>query len=443
MRTLIYNANIITGDGKTILEDHSLVLDQRLIDGIIDVSSPNDFNCDRAIDARGSYVIPGIINHHTHAIVTGPADSGNAVAPYSAIRAVNNLNQHLSEGETTIINVDGFATMDEVNEVRALTPMLLQTFSLHSPLHFEFAKLVDLGGLKEKHCSITAEEMIRQGAVGMGEVGGISDISYYSLCYIPSVIKKKTGVEVSQQESEFLCDCLFAQPMDKQAAEKFLAKRGISSAMEGLEELVERSKHLFEIATKSVWEAAKVVSKEGGVLLMHNSPDTMTQVLELAKELNGQLIAAHSNYLYKPHEAIEMARAVKKSGGWVDIHTGDFLRGRRILFPNHATALALLIEGLVDLVSTDWSCGYWDSILRMLEFAVSQNVIDLPQAITLATSNVLQAIPNVAPDRGEIAEGKIADVVIVSKKRISDVQTVIIGGEVCVDEGALVSRLAK
>lgn len=440
MRTLIFNANIITGDGKTILEDHSLILEGELIDGIIDIPSPNDDHSGRAIDARGGYVIPGIINHHTHAIMTGPSDSGNAVVPYPTSRAVQNLNQHLLEGETTIVNVDGFATMDEVAEVRRLTPMLLQTLSLHLPLHFEYARLADLGGLTEKHCAVTAEDMVRQGAVGIGEVGGTSDISYYCLAYIPAAVKKKTGVDISQQEGEALWKYLFTQSPDKKAALDLLAKRGICAAMESLEELVEQSRQRFKLAMESCWEAAKVASKLGVPLDMHNSPCTRAQVLDLANELKGRFIASHSNYLYKPQEAIEMARAVKKAGGWMDVHTGDFLSGRRQLFPNHVTALALFVEGLVDLVSTDHSCGYWDSILRLLEYAVLQNVIGLPQAITLATRNVLKAIPSIAPNRGQIAEGKIADLVIVSRSSISDVKTVIIGGNVVVHEGMIVPQ---
>jgi len=92
----------------------------------------------------------------------------------------------------------------------------------------------------------------------------------------------------------------------------------------------------------------------------------------------------------------------------------------------------------VDMMSTDYMGGHWDPILRVLEYAVLQNVIDLPQAIALATRNVTRAIPNVAPNRGQIAEGKIADLVILSPDSISKVRTVLIGGKVVVDEGKIV-----
>jgi imidazolonepropionase-like amidohydrolase len=69
---------------------------------------------------------------------------------------------------------------------------------------------------------------------------------------------------------------------------------------------------------------------------------------------------------------------------------------------------------------------------------VDQKVINLTQAIALATGNVTRAIPNVAPNRGQIIEGKIADLTVLNKERISDVRTVLISGKVVVDEGRIV-----
>ena len=68
--------------------------------------------------------------------------------------------------------------------------------------------------------------------------------------------------------------------------------------------------------------------------------------------------------------------------------------------------------------------------------------IDLPQAIAMATKNVMEAIPNIAPNRGQISEGKIADLVVTGPESISDVRTVIIGGKVVVADGRLVNQEA-
>lgn len=435
MRKLIVNANIITGDGKSILENHSLAIEGELIDGISDVPYPVYERAEQIINAGGGFLIPGLINHHTHCITFGPAGSANAQAALPKSRIVQNLNRHLLEGSTTVVNVDGLATMEEVKEAKGTTPVLIQTMSVHTPLHLQDAKLLNLGGLAEQHW-ISVGDMVKQGALGIGEVGGTSDPSYYGQIYIPILVEKETGVRISIEDAKTISAALFAQPLDGKVLSDLAAERGIHHAVESLKQLArQRGRHL-QLATEACHEAATTAGKMGIPLLMHNSPQTKGEVLEFAKELKGLLVACHSNFLYKPQEAVEVARGVKKAGGWVDIRTGDFF-GARQFRRNHATTLALLEEGLVDMISTDYVGGYWDSILRVLEYAVLQNVIDLPQAIALATGNVLEAIPNVAPNRGQIAEGKIADLAIVSQKSISEVNTVLIGGKVVVDEGKI------
>lgn len=438
MRILIFNANIITGDGKTILENHSLILDGELIDTIIRLPYPRYVKPDLAINAQNGFVIPGIINHHAHNVTLGPAGNVIGSIPYSKPRVLQNLRKHLLDGTTTIVNVDGMATQDEVAEARSLTPMLVQTMSTHTPLYLENTKRLNLGGMKKEHW-LRVEDRIKQGAVGIGEVGGAQeDMPPYRRTNVARVVEEKTGVKISPGEFVALSGLLLAKPPDEKAASDLMAKMGISPAMEELKELVARNPELIRYSREACREAATIAAKLGVPLVMHNSPTTKSQVRDFAKDLKGLLIAAHSNYTpYKPQEAIEVTRAVKKAGGWVDIIGGDFF-GPRLFFPNHATTLALLAEGLVDTMSTDYMGGHWDPILRVLEYAVLQNVIDLPQAIALATGNVTKAIPNVAPNRGQIAEDKIADLVILSPKSISEVRTVIIGGKVVVDEGKIV-----
>jgi len=442
MRTIIFNANIVTGDGTTVLEDSSLAIEDRLIEGIISHPYPR-YEPALAINAEGGFVIPGIIDHHCHAISNAPFLDGNAEPPRSREKWIQNLNTHMIQGSTTLVNVDGFGTMEDLAEARRFTPTLVQTMSTHTPLYLEFAKYLNSGGLKKEHW-LNIEDMINQGAVGIGEGSGTSDVSYYSLMYIPNAVQEVTGVKISLAEAEVLREALMAQPPDEKTASDLMAKRGISAAMGVLKELIEECGERVKRGTEANKEAAKIAKKLRAPFLMHNSPNTKSQVMSLARELGNLLIACHSNYEYKPQDAIEVAREVKKAGGWVDISTGDFC-GVRQYFHSHVTALALLEEGLVDLISTDYSGGYWDSIPQLLEYAVLQNAINIPQAIALTTGNVVKAIPKAAPDRGEIAEGKIADLVIAgrSRKDLSNVRTVIIGGKIVVDEGTAVPSEGK
>lgn len=448
MRTIIYNANIITGDGKTIIENCSLFLKEEFIDGIGRVPYPIYENAERMIDARGNFIIPGIINAHTHGSTTGPQPVGNASPGLPKLRVRQNLNQHILEGTTTVCNQDGLNTMDEVAEARSVTPMLVQTATIHTPPHIKDAEFINNGGLKEKHKLTTVEEMIRQGALGIGEIGGWGigrnesggkpDVSYYDLIYLPLAMRVETGVRVTPAEIRPIREALSTQPPDEKTALALMTKLGMSKGMAKMKYMMENSDRHVELVLEGYEKAAEAAGKLKVPMFMHNSPQTKPHVLDFVKELKGLLYALHSNFLFKPHEAIEVARFVKKAGGWVEVCSFDFFRARR-LCPSHVTTLALLAEGLVDTIGTDYCSGYWGSIPQVLKYAVDQNAIELPQAIALGTGNVVKAIPNVAPNRGEIAEGKIADLAILSQRDISEVRTVLIGGKVVVDEGRIVS----
>jgi len=438
MNTTIYNANIITGDGKTVFENCSLVINETMIEGIVHASHPSYDRSEHVIDARGGFIIPGIINHHAHNITTAPFSSGMGGIPLPKARIMHVLQRQLMEGSTTVVNVDGLATLDEVAEARSLTPMLMQTMSVHLPLHFECARRLNLGGLKDAHYKITAENIIRQGALGLGEVAGAAEPSYYDLHHIPGVVKEKTGIKITIDEATAIRKALFSQPPDEKSIMDLIAKRGISAAMAKLKEMVEQYRQLTKLSKEANQEAITVAGNLKVPIIMVNTLFADSELFDFALNLKNLLIISHCNWTWKPQQAIEIASALKKVGGWVDLHTGDFFSAQQMTH-NHATTLALLDEGLADMISTDYCGGYWNPILQVLEYAITQNVIDLPKAVALATGNVLKAIPNVAPNRGIIAEGKIADLLILGQKSISDIRAVIIGGKVVVEEGKVIS----
>lgn len=443
MRMNIYDVNIITGDGKTFLEGASIEIDGELISEIIRVPYPGFRKSDMRINGRGGFLIPGIINYFAHQICTGPIIGLTGQPGVSKRRVAQFLEEHLLQGTTTAINGDGLPTMEEVAEARSLTPILIQKMTGHLPSYLEGAKFLNLGGLKKEHW-LTVEEMVKQGAVAIGEMGsGEEDWSQFRLFVIPQIVESMTGIRIRVEDSGALKAVLLdAQPPDEKAASDVLAKIGISSekikpVIKRLKETVAQRREYAKFAKEGTREGAKAARKLGLPMAFHMTTATKDEAIEYAKELGSLLIATHSNFTFKPGEAIEAAKAIKKEGGWVDILTGDALRAREYL-KNNATALAMLDEGLVDIVSTDTIATYWDPILMFLEYAVQQRVVDLPQAIALATANVTKAVPKAAPNRGEIAVGKVADLVILSKDSLSDVRTVIIGGRVVVDEGRIV-----
>ena len=91
------------------------------------------------------------------------------------------------------------------------------------------------------------------------------------------------------------------------------------------------------------------------------------------------------------------------------------------------------------MLSTDYSGGYHDPVLLLIKKAVENEVITLPQAVRLATSSPASIIPGLAPNKGLIEPGKVADIIVVDKDDIADVRHIIIGGRIVVEDGRIVA----
>ena len=73
MRIDIVNGSVVTGDGKTVLENTSVTVKDCVIAELPKVSYiPYNAYADEVINARGGYIIPGIINIHAHGAAFGP-----------------------------------------------------------------------------------------------------------------------------------------------------------------------------------------------------------------------------------------------------------------------------------------------------------------------------------------------------------------------------------
>ena len=72
--TVLLNGKIVTGDGKTLIETGSVVIDGDRIQDVL--AGPRDeqafSGARRVIRAENLLIMPGVINHHTHGIVRGP-----------------------------------------------------------------------------------------------------------------------------------------------------------------------------------------------------------------------------------------------------------------------------------------------------------------------------------------------------------------------------------
>ena len=437
MRTIIVNGNIISRDGEKILRESSLVIENGMILDIIHHPFLPYDTSDEVIDAREGLILPGIINHHSHGGTTGPFNVfGEKALPTQ--RVLYNLTRHLLQGTTTIVNACGWPTMEEVEIMNKMHPINLRGSTLHNPTHLKHALFVDGRGIKDWHKSMTIDKMIERGAVAIGEVGAPC------AAHGTPQIKEELGIEVTVSQVQSLKEAALGPGVDPSAFNEgkikdVLKKSGLDRLLDPqrVKDLMER--HVlrpYAMTCDCVEELSKYSTQYNIPLLFHNTMDTRELLLGQAPKLGKHLIALHTNYTYTPSEAVACARELKKYGAWIDIFTGDAF-GARMFHQSPEVTLTLFKEGLVDLVSTDYIAGYWDPIPLIVEKAIEAGLIKLPQAVQMMSQRVVEAIPRIGSERGTLAPGKVADLVITHPTKISEIRTVIIGGRKVADQGKI------
>jgi alpha-D-ribose 1-methylphosphonate 5-triphosphate diphosphatase PhnM len=107
--------------------------------------------------------------------------------------------------------------------------------------------------------------------------------------------------------------------------------------------------------------------------------------------------------------------------------SGDAFSAREF-HPTPDVTFALLREGLVDLISTDYAGGFWDPMLFLVEQAAAAGATTIEAGVRMMTSAPAEAIPRLAPRRGTIAPGMVADLVVTEPGRVSAVREVLVSG---------------
>jgi len=127
MRTATVNANIVIPAKELVLKDSSLVINNGIISRIDQgVRYRFDYSTNAVIDPEGRLFKPGLINHHSHSFTLGLLFP-NAQKPITFEFLSRNLDRHLLQGTTTVLNTDGFAAIEEVEIVNKLHPIKVKT----------------------------------------------------------------------------------------------------------------------------------------------------------------------------------------------------------------------------------------------------------------------------------------------------------------------------
>jgi imidazolonepropionase-like amidohydrolase len=188
----------------------------------------------------------------------------------------------------------------------------------------------------------------------------------------------------------------------------------------------------YEVALEGLLEGARLAAKHQVPVMIHTSAPSDTASYEAAEIAGNLLVGGHTNHsTFTLEESLACARRLREIGALVEVCTLNDFTGARA---NPENMYALLEHDLVDLAATDYAAGYWDNLYVGLGHAVVAGVVSLPKAVALATTRVTAAYPRLAPERGEIAAGRIADLVV-CRDRLDQVDMVFINGEMVCENG--------
>lgn len=450
MTTVIRGCDLVDGQGTEPRRGVDVVVEGDTVREIVEPGN-GEYPSAEVVAAAGMLVIPGLINNHTHGTAYGPLfPSGHEPLPLRQVNA--NLDRHLLEGTTTVLCVDGFITAEAVARTDEAHPVTVKAASCNTPACLEAAIVADGGGLTEEHKAFTARQAVAEGAVALGEIGaghtlGGGGASYL---YIPQQIARRTGVEVTAWQANELKIAVLGRHIsesafDRDAVEEALAGANLTGVLsvEDAREIVSGVVlPAFDIALRGLAEAADQARDLDVPVLVHNAAASMTQVAALARK-DVRLIAGHSNHpSFTPREALDHAAWLKERGVVIDVSILDTFAGRR---PDMGPELlyAMFEAGLVDTISTDYAGGNHDPILLAIDRATKAGVVGLPAAIAMATSAVADTFPGLAPRRGRIVPGAVADLVVTDPAALDNVRTVMIGGRIVVREGRRVADEAS
>ena len=440
MKIDIQNVNIVIPHKNTILTNSSMVVENGLIHKINKgVRYFYDSKASLIIDARNGYLIPGIINHHAHVLSLGPLYSAGSQPP-SLEFIIDNLNRHLLQGTTTMLNLDGFATIEETEITNKLHPIKIKSATCHTPLNIQAAEIYDGSGLNSFHKSLTVESMLERGAVALGEIGGGDTLGGGGVCYtkIPQTIEERTGKVISPFQAEALMWAVLGRYIDtsvtdRKKVETILGEiglKGLISIDEAINIILKDAYSPVETARNGIREAADLALQYNIPVIIHNAAGCKEVVFEVAEKLGSRLIAAHSSHpSFTKDEIVENIKKLKSFGAIIDVCCGDYFGAKNLCPPEYLDiALNLIEEGLADLISTDFMAGNWDPLLLIIKKAVEEEKISLPSALAMLSCNVAKAIPKLAPNTGFIEEGKAADLVVLNSNNLAEVQHVFIDG---------------
>lgn len=449
MRTVLAGGTVVTGDGSTVAPDAAVVLEDRLIVGV-EHNVPDSWGPCHVMDVTGCVVMPGLINCHTHGVTPGP------MFPSGARRLddstwLSHLDRHLLAGTTTVLSMCGFATMDEVREADRRHAVKVKGATTHFPSAIAAAMAVDGAGLNARHRSATVDQMLDEGALAIGEVGGGQTMGGggQELHYLPQAFERATGLPVSSAHARSIKNAALGPHLDRDTFQPEAMRAALQQA--GLTGLInpQRARDIVFTSVMPSYTHSLTAMADALALgaihqvptLVHSAAASAAVLSELAPTHGGQslVIAGHSNHpSFTPEEAVEVARRLDAAGWLIEACTFDLLHIREAV-PTRAH-WDILFEQLpsVALLATDYGVeGMHDDLMAGVADLVTAGHRSLAQAVSLATARPAEAIPGIAEGGGRLLPRRVADIVVCRQTDLRDVRHVFVDGVHVVRDGRL------
>ena len=448
MRTaVVHGCDLVDGTGGAPRRGIDIVISGDTIREIVPARPAETYGrADEIVEAGGALAIPGLINNHTHGTAYGPLfPSGHNGLAHEQVRA--NLDRHLLEGTTTVLCVDGFVTAEALARTNDDHPVTVKLASCNTPACLRAASVADGSGLTDETRAFTARQAVGAGAVALGEIGaghtlGGGGASYM---YIPAEVAKRTGVTITPRQADALKVAVLgrhisASSFDRDAARRRWQPRGWPAGSPPGDPRDRLGDHpaRFRHRPGRARRGRRYARQADVPVLVHNAAASMSAGRRDSQDWRAAHRRALQPFELRAARGPGTRRAAQGTG-----------RDHRRFHPRHIRRAAadqrpelfyaMLQGGLADTISTDYAGGYHDAILLAIDRATKAGAAGLPAAIAMATANVADAIPEVAPRRGRLTPGAVADIVLTDPANLPRVRTVIIGGETVVRDGARVT----